>query len=206
LVGNPIGFLLFRPVRGVGMDNLENRVQELEREVKTLKLEISKTLFDIRESLPEKPRSTLQWQKKAWILALLNTLLAATLFANIYFYLPGNLPAEISPALAGWLRALWIALAFIWLFLQLYPLILLLEQEDAAWQGVVQRNAISFVRAHPGFWVAVTFIVLVVALINMVMPAAWLIVALVILVGAGAWTILAIIELIRHRQQGSPSE
>ncbi|HEY4691197.1 MAG TPA: hypothetical protein VIK33_17945 [Anaerolineae bacterium] len=168
---------------------LEQRVEELEREVKTLKNEIQRTLADIRECLPDKPAAPANWQKKAWALALLNVLLAVSLFANIYVFIPGRLPLGEGETSVTWLRAFWIAIAFIWLLLQLYPLALLLEQEDRQWQGVIWRNAAALLRVRPSVWVFVTFAVLIVALINAVFPEAWLAISLVMLVGVSVLAI-----------------
>lgn len=162
--------------------DLEQRVEKLEHEVETLRSEIKDTLIAIRETLPEKPVAVSRWQKKAWVLALINMLMAVTLFTNIYLYLPGTLPFAIDPTLLFWLRGLWIALAFIWLLLQMYPLALLLEQEDQQRQGIVWRSALGFVRARPGFVVVLTLVVLIVGIINTVVPVAWILVALALLV------------------------
>ncbi|MBI5029682.1 MAG: hypothetical protein HZB51_04090 [Chloroflexi bacterium] len=160
----------------------EKRIQALEEEVKNLKLEIGRTLLEIQKTLPEKPNAPMRWEKKAWVLALLNLLLAVVLFTNIYIYIPGNPLSEINPTLTGWLRALWVALAFIWLLLQMYPLALLLEQEDRQWRGVVWRNALGFFRDRPGLLVLATLVVLVIALIDTIMPVVWVMLALVLLI------------------------
>jgi hypothetical protein len=178
---------------------LEQRVEELELEMKALKLDIQKTLIEIRDALPEKPSAPARWQKKAWVLALINMLLAVVLFTNMYLYLPGTMPFEINPTLTAWLRALWLAIAFIWLLLQMYPLALLLEQEDSQWQGVVWRNTTAFIRARPGSMVVLTLAVLVVAIINTAIPAAWLIVALTLLIAIGSIAMRSLLELFRER-------
>ncbi len=179
---------------------LEQRIEELEREVKTLKEEIQKTLVEIEKNLPSKVNTPQRWEKRAWLLALLNIILAIVLFTNIYLYLPGSqLPFALAPALETWLRAGWVALAFIWLLLQMYPLVLLLEQDDPTWQRMTWRNAITFMRARPVWLLFITVIVLGVAVLNTVMPAAWLFVALVLLIGVGVWIVLAIVELLRRR-------
>jgi hypothetical protein len=100
----------------------------------------------------------------------------------VHLYLPDTAPFYVSPVVAGWLRALWIALAFVWLLLQMYPLALLFEQEDRQLQGVVWRNAVNYLGAHPAQLLALTAIVLVVALVNAVMPMLWFAVGLVLLV------------------------
>jgi len=178
---------------------LEQRVAKLEREVETLQHEIQGTLIAIRESLPEKPVAAARWQKKAWVLALVNILMAVALFTNIYLFLPGMLPFAIEPTLLFWLRAFWVALAFIWLLLQMYPLALLLEQEDRQWQGVVWRSAGAFVRARPGFIVVLTMVVLIVGVVNTIIPVAWILVALSLLVALVSIGLRDLLE--RFRQQ-----
>jgi hypothetical protein len=178
---------------------VEERIQALENEVKTLKSEIQKTLVDISESLPDKPAPSSRWEKKAWILALLNILLAVVLFTNVYLYLPGNVLAQVNPTLAAWLRAMWVAVAFMWLLLQMYPLALLLEQEDRQWKGVVWRNALAFLRDRPALLVVLTCLVLVVALVEAVIPAAWLILALALLVAVASLGLRSMIDLFREQ-------
>lgn len=176
---------------------VEQRIQMLEHEIKTLKFEIQKTLIEIQKTLPEKPATAARWQKKAWVLALVNMFVAIVLFSNIYLYVPGSLPFAMDATVATYLRAFWIALAFVWLILQMYPLALLLEQQDPEWQELAWRNAAGFFRDRPDVLVLITVVVLLVALVNTLMPAAWLLVALMIAVGA---TSLAIKRLMEHKR------
>ncbi|MBI3915152.1 MAG: hypothetical protein HY327_13325 [Chloroflexi bacterium] len=159
---------------------LEQRIQALEREVGILKSDVQSTLLSIRASLPEKKTHLPAWQKKAWALALVNVLLAVVLFSNIYLYLPG-MPAEMDAWLVVWLRAFWIALAFVWLLAQMYPLLLLLAEDNAEWRAVGWRNAGAFLRARPGLMVLLTLVVFVISLVNAIFPAAWLFAALALL-------------------------
>jgi len=177
---------------------MEQRIEELERQVEALKNEIQGTLLEIRATLPAKPAPHTQWQRKAWVLALLNILLAVTLFTNIYLYVPLNTPFALNPFWSSWLRALWIAVAFIWLLLQLYPLALLLEQEDQQWQGVVWRNATHYFSAHPGLMVGLTLAVLVVALVNAVFPVMWFVVGLALLAAVAGAAARQTMELYRE--------
>jgi hypothetical protein len=178
---------------------LEQRVAALEQEVKILKTEIQGTLIEIQESLPAQPPAAPHWQRRAWVLALVNVLLAVVLFMNIYLYVPGigNAPFELSPTLAAWLRALWVAMAFVWLLLQLYPLALLLEQEDQQWQDMAWRNARTLFRHRPTLMVGLTLATLVVAIINTIIPAVWLMVATALLAGVGAMLVQSMLELFR---------
>ena len=183
--------------------NSEQRLYALEHEVRTLKSEIQQTLVEIQASLPDKPASPVRWQKKAWVLALLNVLMAVTLFANIYLYLPGSASFAIDTVLSPWLRALWVAIALMWLLLQMYPLALLLEQEDPQWQGIVWRNATTFFRARPGFIVGLTAAVLAVAIVNAVIPMAWLVAALTLFVAVASAAVRHTLDLYRERARAN---
>ncbi len=178
---------------------VEQRIQALEEEVKTLKLEIQRTLVEIQASLPAESVAPAKWEKKAWVLALLNILLAVVLFTNISFFVSGSAAYGLDPTVVGWIRALWVAIAFVWLLLQMYPLALLLEQEDRQWQGVVWRNAAAFLHARPGLWVLLTLVVLVVAIINTILPAAWLVVALALLVAVASIALRNMLELFQKQ-------
>jgi len=168
------------------LEQMQQRIDALEREVKTLKGEIQHTLVEIQKNLPERNTTAARWQKKAWLLAIVNMFIAIVLFSNIYLYLPGSLPWTMDPTIAVFLRAFWIALAFVWLVLQLYPLALLLEQQDPEWQELAWRNAAGFFRNRPDVLVLLTVVVLLVALVNTVIPAAWLVIALMLLLVAGS--------------------
>ncbi|MBI5302716.1 MAG: hypothetical protein HY868_11305 [Chloroflexi bacterium] len=174
-------------------EQMQQRIAALEHEVKTLKRDIQKTLVEIQHALPEKTAASARWQKKAWLLAIVNMLLAIVLFSNIYLYLPGGLFLE-DATLALFLRAFWLALAFVWLLLQMYPLVLLLEQEDPEWQNIAWRNALSFVRNRPDMLIGLTVVVLIVAVVNSLLPSAWLIVALILLVLAGSAGVRYVLE------------
>lgn len=163
---------------------LKHRIDALEREMETLKAEIRGTLLAVQESLEKKSAgaSSSRWQKNAWGLALLNMLIAITLFANIHFYTLESVPFDINPTLGAWLRAFWLALALLWLVLQMYPLALLLEQEDQRLRGVALRNAVRLFISNPSLTVLLTLLVLVVAVVSMLFPAAWFFVVLALLV------------------------
>ncbi len=161
---------------------LEARVAALEKQVAELNADIRLTLLEIEKSLPEKPEPQHNWNRTAWVLALVNLLLAVVLFGNIYLFYPVQEMWNISPTMLNWLRALWLVIAFVWLLLQLYPLGLLLTQEQEDWKKVSWRNALKVAKIRPGLVLILTLFVLLSALINVIMPAAWLIVTLILLV------------------------
>jgi hypothetical protein len=179
----------------------DQRIQALESDMRVMKNQVQATLAAIREILPEQPLARSRWQKKAWVLALVNMMLAVVLFANVYLYLPNALPLAISPLLAEWLRALWLVLALVWLLLQMYPLALVLEQEDREWQNVVWRNATTFIRAQPGTLVVLTVVVLLVGIVNLFIPEAWLIVALALLVAVASLPMRQMVDALAARQR-----
>ena len=179
-----------------------DRIEKLEQQVRILEHEIAQTLKELQANLPEKSTASRRWQKNAWMLALLNLLMAVVLFTNIYLYLPNAADwLNLSPMVYAGLHALWIVIAFVWLLLQMYPLALLLEQDDAQWQGMVWRNASAFFCAKPTWLILVTFVVLVIALINTVIPAAWLIIAVALLVAFASIALRNLIDLVRQRSQ-----
>nr|HID12502.1 DUF624 domain-containing protein [Anaerolineae bacterium] len=109
---------------------------------------------------------------KAWGLALLNVLVTIIALTNIRFYTPGYAPFELSSALSLWMRAFWMAVAFLWLILQMYPLALLLEQEDQRLR-VALRNATVLFITNPGFTFVLAVLLLIVAIISTLLSALW---------------------------------
>ncbi len=180
---------------------LEHRVKTLEHEMEDLKGEIQETLLGIQKGLSEEPVGASGWQKRAWGLALLNILAAITLFTNVRFYTPGNAPIEISPALSPWLRALWVAVAFLWLILQLYPLALLLEQEDQRLPGGALRNATALLTANPGFTAVLALLVLLVAVTSVLFPALWFLATFVLFVFVCHKAVRRLLALYQGRTQ-----
>ncbi len=180
---------------------LEHRVEELERELEILKETMRETLLAIQKSLPEKPASPSRWQKKAWMLALLNTLLAITLFTNIRFYTSDTPPFGIGSLLSPWLQAFWVALAFLWLLLQMYPLALLLDQEDGRARKVTWRNSVALFRSNPGLTLALTSLVLILATISALFPSLWFVVMVALFAGVCANAAGQLVQSCRQRAQ-----
>ncbi len=109
---------------------------------------------------------------KAWGLALLNILVITIAITNLRFYTPGNAPFEIHPTLSLWIRALWMAVAFLWLTLQMYPLALLLEQEDQRLRVALRNTVVIFI-ANPGFTLVLAVLLWAVAVISTLLSPLW---------------------------------
>jgi hypothetical protein len=174
---------------------LEDRITALEQENQALKRDIQDTLLSLHEDLqhtPPRPAGE-RWSRRAWALALLNLVLALTLFVNVNYFTLEGLPADLSATTVMWLRGLWVALSFVWLVLQLYPLALLYESEERALRGIAWRNALKMLGSSPALLVSLTGGVLLVALISAIAPIAWLwlvVTMIVIIAGFGLCRVL----------------
>ncbi|MDY7076910.1 MAG: hypothetical protein SXV54_08290 [Chloroflexota bacterium] len=160
----------------------EQRIEILEREVETLKGDIREVLLEVQASLSDKPArygSSQRWQKRAWGLALLNLLLAIVLFTNIHLYTLDT-SLESDSLLNTWLQAFWVALAFVWLILQMYPLALLLDEENDQSCGAAWHNTITLFKSNPMLTLVLTASVLIVAIVSALFPSLWFVVVAVL--------------------------
>jgi uncharacterized membrane protein YesL len=112
---------------------------------------------------------------KAWGLALLNILMFIIVSANLWFYVPGNTPFDLHPTLSLLMRSAWLAVAFLWLTAQMYPLALLLEQDDQRLRTILRNTAVIFI-ANPGFTLVLVVLLLIVVVISTLLPMMWLLV------------------------------
>jgi len=112
---------------------------------------------------------------KAWGLALLNILVAIIVLTNIRFYTAGNAPFAINPTVSLWIRAFWVAVGFLWLILQMYPMALLLEQEDQRLRVALRNTGVLFI-ANPGFTLVLALLLLIVGVISTFLPMLWFLV------------------------------
>jgi uncharacterized membrane protein YesL len=142
---------------------------------------------------------------KAWGLALLNGLVGIILVANILFYAPANVPFEISPTLSFWIQALFLGVAFVWLIVQLYPMALLLEQEDQRLR-VALRNAAVLFAANLGFTIVLALLLLVVAAVSMVLPPLWLLVTVALFAVVCNKAVLHLLETYREGRAEAAEE
>ncbi len=137
---------------------------------------------------------------KAWGLALLNILVAVVVLTNFWFYAPGNAPFEINPTVILWIRAFFVAAAFLWLVVQMYPMALLLEQEDQRLRMALRNGAVLFI-ANPGFTIVLALLLLVVAVISTFFPVLWFLITLVLFAVVCNKAVLHLLKSYREQPQ-----
>ncbi len=111
----------------------------------------------------------------AWGLALLNLLVILVLLTNLRFYTPGLVPFDLHPALSLGIRGVVISLLALWSLVQLYPLALLLEQEDRRLRVALRNAAVLFV-TNPLFTAALGLLLLGVAVVSTALVLPWVLV------------------------------
>lgn len=89
-------------------------------------------------------RAARRYFGQAWLLALINLLLAALFWTNFWFY------SQFGTPLASNLRWLFLPLTLIWLLIQFYAVSFLLEQERKH-VGIALRNGFYLILAAPLF-------------------------------------------------------
>jgi len=140
---------------------------------------------------------------KAWGLTLLNILVAIIVPINVRFYTSGNAPFEINPTLSLWIRAFFVSAAFLWLIVQMYPLALLLEQEDRRLR-VALRNAAVLSIVNPGFTIVLALLLLILAVVSTLLPVLWFLVTLALFAVVFNKAVLHLLE--PYREQARAEE
>lgn len=136
---------------------------------------------------------------KAWGLALLNVLVALIVSTNVRFYTPGVTPFEISPTLSTWIGGAFVALACLWLIFQMYPMAMLLEQEDQRLRVALRNSAVLFI-ANLGFTIVLALVLLLVAVISTLLPVLWIVAPAVFAVVCNK-AVLHLLKPFRERAQ-----
>jgi hypothetical protein len=113
---------------------------------------------------------------KAWVLTVINILGFAIAFVNLWFFVTSDALFETGTALSLAIAAFWLAMGFLWLVFQMYPLALLMEQEDQRLRTAL-RNAAVLLIANPGFSVLLALLLLSLAVfIGLVLLPLWFII------------------------------
>jgi uncharacterized membrane protein YesL len=135
---------------------------------------------------------------KAWALAGINILVIATLALNIWFYQAGRPPLNLNNTWSLMIQAFWTSLLVIWVFLQLYPMALLIEQEDQRIR-LALRNALILLATNPGFSLFFGIIMLLVLAVSVVIPALLALISLAIVGVACNKAVRHLLEPFRQR-------
>jgi hypothetical protein len=114
---------------------------------------------------------------KAWALALLNILVILMVITNVRFYTPGVAPFDISLDVSRWIRGLFIAAGFLWVAAQMYPMAMLLEQEDQRLRVALRNTAVLFF-TNPGFTIVLLILLVVIAVISTLLTIPWILITL----------------------------
>jgi hypothetical protein len=135
---------------------------------------------------------------KAWGLALLNILVILLVVTNVRFYTPDVAPFDISQNASMWVRGLFIAAGFLWIAMQMYPMALLLEQDDQRLRVALRNTAVLFV-ANPGFTIVLLILLAVVAIISTLLTIPWILLTLALFGVICNKAVLHLLEPFRER-------
>ncbi|MBU0702628.1 MAG: DUF624 domain-containing protein [Chloroflexi bacterium] len=114
---------------------------------------------------------------KAWGLALLHVLVIIILLTNIWFYGQEDTPFKISATVRVWIQAFFVVAGALWMLYQMYPLAMLLEQEDQRLRMTLRNAAIVFI-ANPTFSIVLGLLLLVVTAVSVLLPMLWFLITL----------------------------
>jgi len=142
---------------------------------------------------------------KAWGLALLTILVVVVAVTNLRFYTPGTSPFNINPTFSIWVRAFFVVIGFLWIVTQIYPMALLLEQEDQRLRVALRNAAVLFV-ANPGFTILLVLLLLVVVVVSTVIPALWLLSTLAFMAVVCNKAVLHLLEPYREQLRTAEAE
>jgi hypothetical protein len=142
---------------------------------------------------------------KAWGLALLNILAFVIVFTNVRFYTPEIAPFEISDALSTWIRAFFVAMGLLWLLLQIYPMAVLLEQEDQRLRVAFRNAAVLFV-TNPGFTIILALLLALVAFASTLFAPLWMLATLAFFAVICNKAVLHLLKPHRERMRAEKQE
>jgi hypothetical protein len=135
---------------------------------------------------------------KAWALALLNVLVILMVITNVRFYTPDVAPFNISSNASAWIRGIFISLGFLWVAAQMYPLAMLLEQEDQRLRVALRNTAVLFF-TNPGFTIVLFILLAVIAVISTLLTIPWILITLAFFGVACNKAVLHLLEPHRER-------
>lgn len=137
---------------------------------------------------------------KVWGLALLNALVVVILLTNIWFYGQENIPFTLSENVRTLMQAFFVIAGGLWLLYQMYPLAMLLEQEDQRLR-VALRNAAVVSLTNPVFTIVLGLLLLIVAIISTFLPMLWPLITLALFAVVCNKAALYLLEPYRERMK-----
>jgi len=135
---------------------------------------------------------------RSWALALINIFLLLVVLTNIRFYDPDLNPLIHSETLSAWIRGFFIVLGFLWWCYQIYPMAVLLEQEQPRIGWALRNSAILFI-ANPGFTILLGILVIVWAIICTLVPPLLALVSLSLLAVVCNQTVVYLLKPFREK-------
>ena len=142
---------------------------------------------------------------KAWLLALLNILVAVIVATNIWFYNPDVAPFEVSPTLSTWIKGVFVVVGVLWTTLQMYIWAVLLEQEDQRLRLALRNAAILFI-ANPGFTIVLLVLLLAVAVVSWLVMLPWFLITLAFFAVVCNKAVIHLLEPFRERMREESEE
>jgi len=147
---------------------------------------------------------------KAWGLALVNILVVVTLLVNIWFYAQENTPFAINENVSLLIQAFFVMASAMWLLYQMYPLAMLLEQENQQLR-LALRNAAAVFLTNPLFSLVLGLWLLIMVIISTFLPLLWLLVTPALFAVVCNKAVLHLLKPYRERMRaeqrnGVPSE
>ncbi len=107
---------------------------------------------------------------RSWLFAVLNILVLGLIFINVNFYVPDVVPIDMSLTVSMAIRTFFIFLGILWILYQMYPMAMLLEQEEQR-VFLALRNAGVLLLANPGFTLVFGILLAVVGVVSVLLPA-----------------------------------
>jgi uncharacterized membrane protein YesL len=142
---------------------------------------------------------------KAWGLALINILVAAIVLTNIWFYGPDVVPFNISETLTVWIRSIFVGLGFVWWCYQLYPMAMLLEQEDQRIRLALRNSAILLI-ANPGATFVLGVLSLLVIALSLRFPPLMVLLALSLLAVVCNQVVIHLLKPFREKAKAEATQ
>ena len=135
---------------------------------------------------------------KSWGLALMSIFVGILLYTNLRFYDPEIIPFDINPLVSLWLRDLFVVVALLWATAQMYPMALLIEQEDQRLRVVLRNTAVLFA-SSAGFTILLALLLLMVVVVSTLLPMLWFLISMALIAVVCNKAVVHLLEPFRER-------